>query len=190
MSGWKTTQNQTAVIHIQNLARLPREPHQAADRQHPGVLDAGPLLGGLHAGHLRPCHHRRTAQGGANDGEHPIPCGIDLSASRSRWGQRLGQKKAVGENNNLCKTKRPETIRFRVFLARREGFEPPAFWSVAAGISSWAISSCPTCNLQNPCIFNGFTGFSAQTSRQPCICNRPENSNSVRKVLEISLLLS
>ena len=28
------------------------------------------------------------------------------------------------------KAKRPETLRFRVFLARREGFEPPAFWSV------------------------------------------------------------
>ena len=27
-------------------------------------------------------------------------------------------------------TKRPETLRFRVLLARREGFEPPAFWSV------------------------------------------------------------
>ena len=53
-----------------------------------------------------------------------------VSAIRSRWGQRLGQKKAAGENNNLCKTKRPETLRFRVFLARREGFEPPAFWSV------------------------------------------------------------
>ena len=134
MSGWRTTQNQTAVIHIQNLARLPQEPHQAADRQHPGVLDAGPLLGWLHAGHLRPRHHRRTAQGGANDGEHPLPCGIDLSTIRSRWGQRLGQKKAAGENNNLCKqlmqTKRPETVRSRVFLARREGFEPPAFWSV------------------------------------------------------------
>ena len=25
---------------------------------------------------------------------------------------------------------RPEALRFRVFLARREGFEPPAFWSV------------------------------------------------------------
>ena len=53
-----------------------------------------------------------------------------VSATRSRWGQRLGRKKAAGENNNLCKTKRPETVRFRVFLARREGFEPPAFWSV------------------------------------------------------------
>ena len=27
-------------------------------------------------------------------------------------------------------TKRPETLRFQVLLARREGFEPPAFWSV------------------------------------------------------------
>ncbi len=31
-----------------------------------------------------------------------------LSAARSRWGQRLGQKKAVGENNNLCKQKGPK----------------------------------------------------------------------------------
>ena len=54
-----------------------------------------------------------------------------VSAIRSRWGQRLGQEKAVSEISNLCKTKRPETERFRVFLARREGFEPPAFWSVA-----------------------------------------------------------
>ena len=53
-----------------------------------------------------------------------------LSATRSRWGQRLGQKIAAGENNNLCKTKIPEILRFRGFLARREGFEPPAFWSV------------------------------------------------------------
>ena len=43
----------------------------------------------------------------------------------------MGQKKAASEISNLCKTKRPETLRFRVFLARREGFEPPAFWSVA-----------------------------------------------------------
>ena len=53
-----------------------------------------------------------------------------LSAPRSRWGQRLGQKKAAGENNNLCRQKDPKPLRFRVFLARREGFEPPAFWSV------------------------------------------------------------
>ena len=115
MSEWRTTQNQTAVIHIQNLARLPQEPHQAADRQHPGVLDAGPLLGRLHAGHLRPRHHRRTAQGGANDGQYPIPCCLMVSAIRSRWGQRLGQKKAAGENNSLCKQKDPKPYGFGSF---------------------------------------------------------------------------
>ena len=57
------------------------------------VLDARSLLRRLHAGHLRPRHHRRTAQGGANDGQYPIPCCLMVSAIRSRWGQRLGQKK-------------------------------------------------------------------------------------------------
>ena len=80
--------------------------------------------------YLRPRHHRRTAQGGANDGQYPIPCGIDLSAIRSRWGQRLGQEKSSGRKQQLMQTKRPETLRFQAFLARREGFEPPAFWSV------------------------------------------------------------
>ena len=51
------------------------------------------LLRGFHAGHLRPRYHRRAAQGGANDGEHPLLCRLMLSATRSRWGQRLGQKK-------------------------------------------------------------------------------------------------
>ena len=87
---------------------IPRSPPYLRDDGAPerrgrenGVLDAGPLLGGFYAGHLRPRYHRRTAQGGANDGEHPLPCGIDLSATRSRWGQRLGQKKAASENGNL-----------------------------------------------------------------------------------------
>ena len=62
---------------------------------------AGPLLGGLYAGHLRPCDHRRTAQSGANNGKYPIPCRLMLSATRSRWGQRLGQEKAASENGNL-----------------------------------------------------------------------------------------
>ena len=79
------------------------------------VLDAWSLLRRLHAGHLCPRHHRRTAQGGANDGEYPLPCGIDLSAIRSRWGQRLGQKKAAGENNNLCKQKDPKPYGFGSF---------------------------------------------------------------------------
>ena len=53
-----------------------------------------------------------------------------LSAIRSRWGQRLGQKKAASENSNLRKAKALEIRRFRGLLVRREGFEPPAFWSV------------------------------------------------------------
>ena len=56
---------------------------------------AGSLLGGLHAGHLRPRHHRRPTQSGANHGKYPLPCRLMLSATRSRWGQRLGQKKAA-----------------------------------------------------------------------------------------------
>ena len=95
-----------------------------------GVLHAGSLLRRLHAGHLRSRHYRCPAESSANHGQYPIPCGIDLSAVRSRWGQRLGQKKAVGEKDNLCKKKILEILRFRGFLARREGFEPPAFWSV------------------------------------------------------------
>ena len=57
-------------------------------------------------------------------------CGIILSAIRSRWGQRLGQEKAASENSNLRKAKVLEIRRSRGLLVRREGFEPPAFWSV------------------------------------------------------------
>ena len=53
-----------------------------------------------------------------------------VSATRSRWGQRLGQEKAASENSNLRKAKVLEIRRFRGLLVRREGFEPPAFWSV------------------------------------------------------------
>ena len=53
-----------------------------------------------------------------------------LSATRSRWGQRLGQEKATPEIQNLRKAKVLEIRRFRGLLVRREGFEPPAFWSV------------------------------------------------------------
>ena len=79
---------------------LPRSPshlrhHGPAKRRgcENSVINARSLLGGVHAGHLRPRHHRRTAQSSANDGEYPIPCCLMVSAIRSRWGQRLGQKK-------------------------------------------------------------------------------------------------
>ena len=45
-------------------------------------------------------------------------------------GSAFGSGKSSGRKHQLMQTKRPETVRFRVFLARREGFEPPAFWSV------------------------------------------------------------
>ena len=116
--------NYTVRAHIRNHGtpeRRGRENRQQYARS---------LLSRLHAGHLRPCDHRCAAESRPNHGQYPLRRCLMLSAIRSRWGQRLGQKKAAGENNNLYKTKIPEILRFRGFLARREGFEPPAFWSV------------------------------------------------------------
>ena len=45
-------------------------------------------------------------------------------------GSAFGSEKSSGRKQQLMRTKRPKTLRFQVFLARREGFEPPAFWSV------------------------------------------------------------
>ena len=59
------------------------------------------LLRGLYAGHLRPRHHRRPTQSRPDHGEYPIPCRLMVSAIRSRWGQRLGQKKATPKKRNL-----------------------------------------------------------------------------------------
>ena len=59
-----------------------------------------------------------------------ISCPFSWVQFSSRWGQRLGQKKATRPNNNLRKAKVLEIRRFRGLLVRREGFEPPAFWSV------------------------------------------------------------
>ena len=79
--------NYTVRAHLRNAGTAKRCGHQNRQQY------AGSLLRRLHAGHLRPRHHRRAAQSGADDGEHPIPCRLMLSATRSRWGQRLGQKK-------------------------------------------------------------------------------------------------
>ena len=59
-----------------------------------------------------------------------ISCPFSWVQFSSRWGQRLGQKKATRPNSNLRKAKVLEIRRFRGLLVRREGFEPPAFWSV------------------------------------------------------------
>ena len=64
-----------------------------------GQQYARSLLRGLYAGHPR--HHRRPTQSRPDDGEHPLPCCLTVSATRSRWGQRLGQKKVISENDNL-----------------------------------------------------------------------------------------
>ena len=116
--------NYTVRAHLRNDGPTKRCGHQNRQQY------AGSLLRRLHAGHLRPRHHRRAAQSGADDGEHPIPCRLMLSATRSRWGQRLGQKKAAHKKRNLRKEKDLEIRRFRGLLVRREGFEPPAVWSV------------------------------------------------------------
>ena len=115
--------NYTVRAHIRNIS-----PSKRRGREN-GVLYAGSLLRRLYAGHLCPRHHRRAAESGPDHGEYPLRRYLILSAVRSRWGQRFGQKKAAGNNSNLYKTKIPEILRFRGFL-RREGFEPPAFWSV------------------------------------------------------------
>ena len=95
------------------------------------VKTVSSMLGHYSAGFTLDTYRRRAAESGPDHGEHSLWRSLILSAIRSRWGQCLGQKKAVSENNNLCKTKIPEILRFRGILARREGFEPPAFWSVA-----------------------------------------------------------
>ena len=46
------------------------------------------------------------------------------------FGSAFGSEKSSRRKQQLMQAKRPETLQFRVFLARREGFEPPAFWSV------------------------------------------------------------
>ena len=45
-------------------------------------------------------------------------------------GSAFGSEKSSGRKQQLMQTKRPQTIRFGGVLGRREGFEPPAFWSV------------------------------------------------------------
>ena len=54
--------------------------------------------------------HMTPVQGGSNDGKYPLQCCLMGSATRSRWGQCLGQEKETPENSSLCKTKLPEII--------------------------------------------------------------------------------
>ena len=58
----------------------------------------------------------------------PVPS--DGFRCRSRWGQRLGQKKAVSKISNLCKQKGPKPYGFGPFWHAVRDSNPPAFWSV------------------------------------------------------------
>ncbi|MFR5846048.1 MAG: site-specific integrase [Oscillospiraceae bacterium] len=50
----------------------------------------GSLLGGFHAGHLRPRYHRRADESGANNGQYPLPCRLMLSATRLKCSPSQG----------------------------------------------------------------------------------------------------
>ena len=52
--------------------------------------------------HLGPCAYPSYGDMGQ------IPVSALWGIVYARWGQRLGQKKAAGENNNLCKQKDPK----------------------------------------------------------------------------------
>lgn len=86
--------------HLRHDGAPERRGHQ--DRQQ----YARPLLGGLHAGYIRPRYHGRAAQSGANDGQYPIPCCLTVSATRSRWGQRLRIQLKCGAQINLGSKKK------------------------------------------------------------------------------------
>ena len=104
-----------------------------------GVLHAGPLLGRLYAGHLRPCDHRRTAQSRPDDGQYPIPCRLTVFATHSRWGQRLGQKKRYPKIATYEKQKSSKSDDFEDF------WQATSFWI-----------SCIYCSKQRYFVFIDF----------------------------------
>ena len=57
-------------------------------------------------------------------GEHPISCRLMLSAARSRWGQRLGQKKWQVSYWAERYEKSPDFARNQDFLVAETGLEP------------------------------------------------------------------
>ena len=107
--------------HLRNAGTAKRCGRQ--DRQQ----YARALLRGLYAGHLRPCHHRRAAQGSANNGKYPIPCRLTVSATR--WGQRLGQKKRQVSYWTQKRKKVLISQEIRTFWLRRQdsNLRPPGY---------------------------------------------------------------
>ena len=67
----------------------------------------GHYSAGLHAGHIRPCHHRRATESGANHGQYPIPCGIDAFRYPLPLGSAFGSGKSDLQKTELMKSKSP-----------------------------------------------------------------------------------
>ena len=102
-------------------------------RENP-LRHAGSLLGGLHSGYLRPRYRLHAEAGGGCGREFPLWYSPALTAPNSRMGHGLGQTGAAKSNHQKkCrkKNKSTEIQQISVDLVRPEGFEPPAFWSVA-----------------------------------------------------------
>ena len=95
---------------------------------------AGPLQRRVHPGHLRPRYRLYAEAGGERSGEFPLRYSPALTAPNSRMGHGLGQT-GVAKSNYRKKrretSKTAETQRISAVLVRPEGFELPAFWSVA-----------------------------------------------------------
>ncbi len=95
------------------------------------VSYAGPLRRRIYPGYLRPRHRCNADQSRQYCQQLPLRCCPVVSP----YGSESGAKEA-GKNQHLQKvqkeSKTPEkSTDFSGVLARREGFEPPAFWSVA-----------------------------------------------------------
>ena len=101
---------------------IPRSPSHLRDDGAPewrgrenGVLHAGALFRGLHAGHLRPRHNGRPAQSRPDDGEHPLPCRLMVSATRPVGVSVWVRKKRYPKNGTYEKQKSSKSDDFEDF---------------------------------------------------------------------------
>ena len=102
-------------------------------RENP-LRHAGTLQRRIHTGYLCPCDHLHAEAGGKRRGQFPLRCSPIISAPNSGMGHGLGQTGAAKSNSQKkCRemNKTTEIQRISAVLVRPEGFEPPAFWSVA-----------------------------------------------------------
>ena len=90
-----------------------------------------------------------------------ISCPFSWVQFSSRWGPRLGQKKATRPNSNLRKAKVLEIRRFRGLLVRREGFEPPGLLVRRLSQGQIGVISAPICAFCHHSL-GGFSVVSVQ----------------------------